>query len=825
LTRYALETAKNAKMKKHRKKTETMTAGIALFALLLVVRPFSSLESFASEPLIDPAGVLQVFPWVHYNLSQLASGHFPLWNPYTAMGQPHLANIQTALFFPLYWPWFAAGGEAAYGVLLLLRLWLAAMLWFVFARKTLCSFCGALIAAAAYGMGGYCLWFSQLLDMNSQMLLPLLLLAMPSLALRPRTPAFMAAAVLVCLSVLGGHPEAAFVTVLVAVLYASAAIAVRRPGPRPALRGLASLAAAGALGALLTAVVSAPFLNYLSRCWSMHGPGFGLFHLDPRGFFNLVAPGIHAVFSDMPAGIPARHIGKGPLEMLALPYSETTVPGNLPGAGLAVCGLAAVSLFRIRRLPWQAALFSGLLFLILGLTFGLPGFRLLALVPPLNLNSNFKFFFSEIHACLAVLAGLGADSILRSRRLRGRKWPAAVILAVLAAALWANSLSVRPFVSLQPREEKLRDELVEKIRTLAPGSSRVAGVEGFFPANLLLIQGIKDIRSSDAMFYRPYMELLNKVNRLGPAESLDHFYPSYFTRPGAERLDEPEAEKLCVSLLLSRQPWNPDSILDQVVYKGRGVYRHAPPAKEEGNGLLLHPPAAVSFSVADYSVRGEGKPALSFFPELRNPASDGAMLVVIAPGSRGSSLLYARLVSADGRRLKALVNIKRASTLELVSLPGPRNDPFSDWLTLYDLALSKEELPLPAPAWAYGDSGPYIYRVPHLPWAHAQGSGHPLPARRKAGDYVAVDLSSTRRGTLVVHEAWYPGWKVRVDGKPAKINVSEDKVRWLVEVPPGSKRAEFSFEPVDFRMGLFASLATLLVSLLFMIAGRMRRAG
>jgi uncharacterized membrane protein YfhO len=62
----------------------------------------------------------------------------------------------------------------------------------------------------------------------------------------------------------------------------------------------------------------------------------------------------------------------------------------------------------------------------------------------------------------------------------------------------------------------------------------------------------------------------------------------------------------------------------------------------------------------------------------------------------------------------------------------------------------------------------------------------------------------------VVHEVWYPGWQVFLDGKRARIDAPADKTSWQAAIPAGTKRAEFCFVPADFRIGLFSSLVTLL---------------
>lgn len=44
--------------------------------------------------------IRQIYPWRWFTTGQLLSGNWPLWNPHQFSGAPHLANFQTAIFYP-----------------------------------------------------------------------------------------------------------------------------------------------------------------------------------------------------------------------------------------------------------------------------------------------------------------------------------------------------------------------------------------------------------------------------------------------------------------------------------------------------------------------------------------------------------------------------------------------------------------------------------------------------------------------------------------------------------------------------------------------------
>src|SRR3984957_5716574 len=45
------------------------------------------------------------FPEKWVNVESFRAGQIALWNPWIACGVPHLANLQSAVFYPLFWIW------------------------------------------------------------------------------------------------------------------------------------------------------------------------------------------------------------------------------------------------------------------------------------------------------------------------------------------------------------------------------------------------------------------------------------------------------------------------------------------------------------------------------------------------------------------------------------------------------------------------------------------------------------------------------------------------------------------------------------------------
>ena len=76
--------------------------------------PFFVSPNVVSEkkelPLLDPINFF--IPMLHFDRQVLKTGELPLWNPYQGCGVPHIANMQSSVFFPLnifvyifHWKW------------------------------------------------------------------------------------------------------------------------------------------------------------------------------------------------------------------------------------------------------------------------------------------------------------------------------------------------------------------------------------------------------------------------------------------------------------------------------------------------------------------------------------------------------------------------------------------------------------------------------------------------------------------------------------------------------------------------------------------------
>jgi hypothetical protein len=87
-----------------------------------------------------------------------------------------------------------------------------------------------------------------------------------------------------------------------------------------------------------------------------------------------------------------------------------------------------------------------------------------------------------------------------------------------------------------------------------------------------------------------------------------------------------------------------------------------------------------------------------------------------------------------------------------------------------------------------------------------------------------VDVRAVLPGASILRLAdpAYPGWRVYVDGRRARM-LTSDYVFRAAAVPAGRHRVSFRYEPASFRLGLFVSLICLSIAAAALAASPRRR--
>jgi hypothetical protein len=126
----------------------------------------------------------------------------------------------------------------------------------------------------------------------------------------------------------------------------------------------------------------------------------------------------------------------------------------------------------------------------------------------------------------------------------------------------------------------------------------------------------------------------------------------------------------------------------------------------------------------------------------------------------------------------------------------------------------------------YRDSRSVVTRDPRaLPFVRLEAGGTTRAATvldREPDRIVARTPAGGKAGRVVVADLDYPGWKVSVDGRPAKGLVADGVLR-AVDVPAGAHTVEWRFEPAAIRHGALLSGLTAILLGAACLVGVLRR--
>ncbi|MCL6629004.1 MAG: YfhO family protein, partial [Armatimonadetes bacterium] len=373
----------------------------------------------------------------------IRSGELPLWNPYKMCGVPFLADPQTAVLYPPNLLYAFVPPDLAFTILAIVHLVGAGLFTYIFVRGLGLSRAASVFAGIAFMLSGFgIVWLELPVFMSSGVWLPLALHLM-RLACEKRSPLRAAgAAITLALSLVGGHPQIALYTWLVAGLYWMCLLAsTNNKRTVGAMIGLGFLAFG--IGAALAAPQLLPSFELASIS---HRGGSAPTNLGYIAYVSRAMPIWRSIVLIAPDffGNPS----KGGM-WVGGEYAEYCgYVGILPLVLIPVAFLAKGKRLR------DACFFGFVLILALLLSMGAPICRVLYfLVPGFSHSGSparalFLFCFAA-----SVLASLGLQQLLISRNENGKRTRVTIILSTIAimialVGLWlANAAR---FVGDQP---------------------------------------------------------------------------------------------------------------------------------------------------------------------------------------------------------------------------------------------------------------------------------------------------------------------------------------------------------------------------------------
>ncbi len=394
---------------------------LALIVVLVLLFFWRIVTPKIQDRAIFPPGDFSDQFWMfrQYTAQAFAQGRLPLWSDNYNSGHPFLADVQSAVMYPLGLAWTLGVSVARHGDFTLFDLELEAIVHFMlagaftylFARRVLGSQTAAWLSAITFTFGGYLTSYppQQLAILETATWLPLILLLL-DLAVERGMRYYLAAGMALGIAALAGHPQT-----FLFVGYASAIYFVWRVaqnewrGVKNFIFGLAPFALTLLIGIGVSAAQYLPTFEYqmvstrTGISWAEASRGFPT--LDP---LQMILPGFVSAFQS------PLYLGVLPLWLAVFALARNRSREKMFWAWLAL-GALLVS-------------FGAYAFAYAVLYLFAPGFALFRDQERLAFIVSFA---------LALLAGFGARDLLASscdaKRVR-RIWallPAGIVISLM----------------------------------------------------------------------------------------------------------------------------------------------------------------------------------------------------------------------------------------------------------------------------------------------------------------------------------------------------------------------------------------------------------
>jgi hypothetical protein len=380
--------------------------------------PYQSLHQGGLLPISKSGNqdlITQMIPWTRLSWDQVHNLHLPLWNPYNGFGGMPLAfDWQSATFALPTLVGYLFPVSLAFTVGMVTTLMVAGTGAYAFARVLGIGVIGAAVAGAFFELSGPLLGFLGY-PLSGVMSWIGWLLAAAVLVVRGKRPARSIPffAVTIAFTVYAGNPEALAVVFLALSLYLVVIFGIRvwRKGARSLVRPVGSLLLGGLLGFALSAPLA--LAGYQLGSQSSRTARGGHSPIPLHGLVLVLLPnGYRAI----PPGVVHEYF--------------IHIPSTI---GFIAVPLAVVAVARC----WRSAHIVALCILVvvfIALTFSSPLETIADHLPVVG-NVYWSRALVPMAMSLAILAGLGAQILLRSAHQKAPLWWTLLGTAVLSLLL------------------------------------------------------------------------------------------------------------------------------------------------------------------------------------------------------------------------------------------------------------------------------------------------------------------------------------------------------------------------------------------------------
>lgn len=697
--------------------------------------------------ITDP--ILQTYPWRLTAISDLKSGSFPLWNPYSFSGQPLTANIQSAPFQISNLLFFIIPFKMAWVLQIILAEVLLAVFLFLYLKSglnlsTIASVFGAFTMPFT---GFFVSWMTWGTVVITAMWLPLILLSIEKIF--KRSSLWVLILILgISQTILSGHWQTAFYVLSASIVY----IVFKVIKSKDYLR-LGEIILATVVSVLIASVQILPTLEFLKY--------------SAREVDQAFIPGRQDWF------LPPQHL----IQIIAPDFFGNPTTSNYWGiwnygefvsfVGIVPMFMAIHALFKRNKETFFFIILSGIS-LLFALQNPISKIPYLLNLPFLSTMQPSRIIFL-VDFSIVILAAFGFDYLLKEKKIKNVLFSALVIISAVSV------------ITLIPLVNKGIFPIVNGT-SAATISLRNMAIPLFTSTFLLLIILAKK-------FFHQKLYLVTIVFALSAFELFRFSYK--FTPFSKLSWVFPRAQTL--DFLRNQQ--KPFRIITT-------------------DRRILHPNSSAAYGIE--SVDGYDPLYLLKYGQYISALQSN--------NSRPQASSFNRIITPQkyDSNLTTLLNAKYILTFDQLQNP--------DYVKVFEEGetktyLNKKSLPRTFFVSEVKKTANYTEELTSLldknfdPTVSATSRYFSFPKQSlnseiRVSSYndsqIILKTSQDRQAPLVVTNIYYPGWKVFIDRKEAKINEA-DFMFQSVLVPSGNHTIDFKYHPQSFYNGLYLTLVGLAI--------------
>ena len=734
-----------------------------------------------NRSILDIDNVVQFIPWFRFNTESVKSGSLPLWNPHEACGQPHIANMQSAFFFPLNFLIPLFGMKWGLLLIYLMRLYLCGIFVYLYLSQINVDYRAAIVGAIAAMFTGYNTRWLYHDNSAYAFYIPLGLLAIELIVRhRDNIKGYVILCIGFVLALFAGHPETLFYATTIIILYAFIRILQAFKEKKARRTAFLKLMWFVMIGILISGVQLVPFLEYMLNSSTFAGRtgadslsivpfSTALFSLVPNFLSKLLAIKIfYVVFHGF---FPLSEIGYAGITMLFL----------------CIAGIAGMR-------HTQNKLASTYLFIIIYIlivSFDIPLVHRLLLMLPV-FSTGFSYYMFGNLPLFVVLMGTGALDASLKGRVPSKDFAYAFLAVLLIAGI--------TFVAfLLQMNKDIGHAAVSRLDLLLPTLVDMIGAGILLILTLLLLK--KSRNHTLAAYGMGVLVFIETALPMIPLESAikpTYFYP---VNPIIKTLDRQTKPFRILPLFKTHDnevgpPW-PIGIVQ--------YYGFEEPA---GYDAML---------VRWYSRVIQTMP----FHDFLNLAGIKFIIMTKEDVPRFQGLELKPLLSYNGYTLyENLSALNRAfmvydyTAVPVVSADHQRDD--RNLLSLVNESAGRlsttailPEHDMPDATFAPGNNTQGVFDVRFEVYKPS---------------FIEMKVDTTEPGLLVISNTYFPGWKVTVDGVAKKL-IRTDYAFDGVFLEKGVHIVVLAYKPLSFLIGLIFTITGIISLLLFSIilTRRMRK--